>query len=498
MTCHHLFLLLTFFLITLIIISPSHQESKSTITFDFISSNYHKQLKREYPNFIYLNNDRLFLLYDKKNNYGWNVTMVTACKLNEIKNNSFKIGLSFASPSTNLIDVWTFENDTSFSDGFIQTNLDVTSLSTAEIFTSYRLDYNDTPLENPQVTKYEEFKTDTELFKIIQFWRAYNFTDGMDTPLVTQNQKNSRGVKFINYFVYSEIPTSEVNDLKQMIDDGAVLNQNQTSVIVIHSSGKGWFEYGTIYFFPINSTLQALRFTHGALMILSFTVLLVLSILSVRYLKPFKELTKIYLYIHITFVLLAILFVVIAFILSTLACHFETKRHYDSIHKIIGIIVFIAMLCYQLPISGPLFYFVKWFLSERKKHSHSILSSTTPSNGGVGGNNNNNGEVGNKNNNNNNTTNNKWNISDETIKEYIQKLHVWGGRLIILAGILNLYFGIHAVYARPEYFIILSFYLFIILFFIGVIESLGIKTIVNPIRRQIKKQLGITGNSKKK
>ncbi|EFC44679.1 predicted protein [Naegleria gruberi] len=355
-------------------------------------------------------------------------------------------------PMRYIVDVMIFNNDNAY-DMYYKTNNtndDLTGFSTSEIFKNAKLDQLDGGLSNIEITSNQELTCvgkDKCIVKVIEFSRLKNTTD-VEHDVFLPSKKNERGIMFLNFATWTSS------------------GENVLSNIVFSNMGYGWFEFQSIYYYPVTVTLQGLRITHGILMIIGFSLILVASMLAVRHSARFSAKIK-GVATHIVLSIVGVVCIVIAFILSLVACSLTTNRHFDSIHKWIGLFVFLALILYQLMLTGPLTAVFHLFFKKKDSQQVSGNGKSTEQESFL----------------------RKSSNFKKISKQISTFFHIWGGRIIVLAGILNLYFGVHGIYATSEWFIGLSVYLLVILCLVIFAELFSGKTFRRILKGKFKKIL---------
>ncbi|KAF0980813.1 hypothetical protein FDP41_013296 [Naegleria fowleri] len=418
-------------------------------------------------NYVVLNQNPVFCFYWKKDSDFLNGTIVSEIGLkspNQQQKNIIAISLGVPDyivakssyPLTPLVDVFVFDDYTAYDMFYKENDTDVTSATTSDIFHKAKNDTLFGGVNNLKVTNtYEKEFGDQVILKVVEFTRPKNTSDYTHDVLFPL-KKNDRGIMFLNFAIW-----------KTSVDSLDIFSNFE---IDPSNTGYGWFEFQSIYYYPISSTLQGLRIVHGILMVIGFSLLFIASMLIVRHSHRFISKRK-GIVIHATLSIIAVVCILIAFALSIAACSISTNRHFDSIHKWIGLFVVIFIVLYQLPFSGP-FTFIYNFIFIKKKSS----SSKHP-------------------NEDSHTEETESFLSKtENTKKFIGDVasftHVWGGRILIGAGCLNLYFGIHGIYAPYPWFIGISVFLALILLFMLLAECLTPKQVKRLTKGKFKKLFG--------
>ncbi|KAG2393006.1 hypothetical protein C9374_009583 [Naegleria lovaniensis] len=436
----------------------------------YFKSDLHTQLISN-SNYVVLNQNPVFCFYWKKDSDILNGTIVSEIGLkaqNQQQKNIIAISLGVPDyivakssyPLTPLVDVFVFDDFTAYDMFYKENNTDVTSFTTKDIFHRAKNDTLFGGTNNLKVTNtYEkEFEGDV-IFKVVEFIRPKNTSDYSHDVLFPM-KKNDRGIMFLNFAIW-----------KTSIDSLDIFSNFE---IDSSNTGYGWFEFQSIYYYPISTTLQALRIVHGILMIIGFTLLLIVSMLTVRHSQRFISKRK-GVALHATLSIIAVVCILIAISLSIAACSISTNRHLDSIHKWIGLFVMIFIVLYQLPFSGPFtfvynFIFIKKSASSRLPHSEESQRNNEEEEG------------------------ESFLSKTENTKKIIGAIasftHVWGGRLLIGAGCLNLYFGIHGIYAPYPWFIGISVFLALILLIALLAECVTPKQVKRLTKGKFKKLFG--------
>ena len=427
----------------------------------FSNSDLHKSLVRDGRVYVALSDSPLFWLYWYKDTSPYyNATIVSEFDMGDAKR---IVGLSVATPdylisrspgSMSVTDVMVFDGSVAYDRFYKPTDnkTDVTNFSTFDIFHKCIDDGSDGGSNDLFVTRsYEMNSTENTILKVIQFIRLKNTTDNThDTFLPSKS--NARGIMFLNFATWT------VNSSSSDIFSNFEISSN---------SGYGWYEFQSVYFYPISSTLNALRIVHGVLMLIGFSILLVLGMLSSRHLKDVLP-TKKWVPIHVTLMIASIICILVAFILSIISCSLATNRHFDSIHKYIGIVILILLVAYQFVMSGPVTFVWNNIINKNSKNNHRGKEDDEEEQGFIS----------------------KTDRTKTFINSALAWTHVWGGRILIAAGCLNLYFGVHGIYASMEWFIGLSIFLFVVLLFIAAAEIMSGKNFKRLMKGKFKKLVG--------